>query len=148
MISLKIEITKISFRSKPIITAVDRAKVRYVTRAGAFIHSDARRSIRKRKRPAPPGRAPRSVKGTLKAFIKFAVDKRHPINVVVGPELLASQRDSQKTLELGGAVRREIFEKGGRQKRTVNYKARPYMGPAYEKTEPDLPGLFAKAFDK
>lgn len=148
MMSLKIEITKISFRSTPIIAAVDRAKVRYVTRAGAFIRSDARRSIRKRKRPAPPGRPPRSVKGTLKAFIKFAVDKRHPINVVVGPELLASQRDSQKTLELGGSVRREIFEKGGRQKRTVHYKARPYMGPAYDKTEPDLPGLFAGAFKK
>lgn len=148
MMKIKIDVSKISLSKSAVTTAVDKAKIRYVTRAGAFIRSDARRSIRKRKRPAPPGRPPRSVKGTLKAFIKFAVDKRHPINVVVGPELLASQRDSQKTLELGGSVRREIFEKGGRQQRTVNYKARPYMGPAYEKTEPDLPGLFAGAFNK
>ena len=145
---LKIELSRLRFSARPIVTAVDRAKIKYVTQAGAFIRKEARDSIRKRKKPAPPGRPPTNVKGTLKAFIKFAVDKRHPINVVVGPELLASQRDSQKTLELGGSVRREIFEKGGRQQRTVNYKARPYMGPAYEKTEPDLPGLFAGAFNK
>lgn len=148
MIAIKLTIAKISFKPQSVLNAVERAQVRYVSRAGAFIRSDARRSIRKRKRPAPAGKPPRSVTGTLKAFIKFAVDKRHPINVVVGPELLANQRDSQKTLELGGSVRRSVFERGGRNERTVFYKARPYMGPAYEKTEPDLPGLFATAFSK
>lgn len=148
MLKIRIDVTKITFSTRPILTAVDRAKIRYVTKAGAFIRSDARRSIRKRKRPAPPGKPPANRTGTLKHFIRFAVDKSHPISVVIGPELIASQRDSQKTLELGGSVKRDIFSKGGKRQSTVFYKPRPYMGPAYEKTEPDLPALFAAAFNK
>ncbi len=139
MIDMRIK--HLFFDRKAVIDSVDKAKRAVLSKAGAFIRTAARTSIRKRKRPSPPGSPPSSHTGLLKRIF-FGWD-RETGSVVVGPVRFNKPGMAPQALEHGGmsvVVRRR---KGRLVRRTVRIDARPYMGPALEKERPKLPRLWA-----
>jgi hypothetical protein len=121
--------------------AVDRAKRRSLSRAGAFIRQRARTSIRKRKRTSQPGQPPTSHTGLLRRFVLFGYDRRSD-SVVVGPVGFRRSR-APNVLEFGGRTTVAVGRRGrGKKKRTVRIAARPYMRPALEKERSQLPAVW------
>jgi phage gpG-like protein len=149
---------------------VDRAILRQLSKAGAFIRQRARSSIRKRKKASKPGKPPTNRKGLLRNNIVFVYDPDSR-SVVIGPTLLNMiffNGDGQPVkgtvpgvLEAGGQIsmlmryipylgkwvradlrsRRRLV---GNQlkRRTVTIAARPFMGPAFEAERPKFAQLF------
>jgi len=140
---IQFDIKHVFFDRKKVIDRTDRTTRRVLSRFGAFVRQTARRSIRKRKRISQPGKPPSSHVGLLKRRIFFGFD-RDKQSVVVGPAPI-NQRSPYpgvtvpELLEEGGRVRRR--EKGGTTE-VLHYKARPYMGPAFEKELPQLPAMW------
>lgn len=124
------------FDKAAVMQAVDKATRKALAKAGAFIRRDARRSIRTREGPAPPGQPPHSHKGHLKRFLFFAWDPASR-SVVVGPAALG-RANAPPLLEFGG--RTTIRTKKGRVQ--AHYEPRPFMNPALEKNRPLLPTLW------
>ena len=127
------------FDRKKVTRAVDKATRRVLSRFGAFVRTSARSSIRRRKNPSKPGQAPTNWTGLLKRFLffSFVPSKR---SVVIGPARLnKASKDAPELLEKGGAVKRRD-RKGKR--RSVRYRSRPYMGPAFRKEQKKLPKLW------
>jgi hypothetical protein len=115
--------------------AVDRAKIRQMSKAGSFVRRSARQSIRKSDASSAPGQAPKSHTGILKDFIFFQYDKSSD-SVVVGPARLNGRvtRDAPSVLEYGGHV--NIFGK------RRNIQPRPYMVPAFKENEAQIANIF------
>lgn len=133
-----------------------------LSRIGAYVRRTARSSIRRRKRPAPPGSPPSSHTDLLKQYIFFAYDP-DTANVVIGPELLDTGRDEDGKPERGTVP--ELLEHGGgmvviesevrpgywrrltrkerrgfrSRRRVVKIEPRPYMGPAIEANLKHIP---------
>ncbi|MFQ5733181.1 MAG: hypothetical protein ACE5KM_14670 [Planctomycetaceae bacterium] len=127
------------FDRKKVTSAVDKATRRVLSRFGAFVRTAARSSIRRRKSVSKPGQAPTNWTGLLKKFLffSFVPSKR---SVVIGPARInKSSKDAPELLEKGGTAKRR--DRNGRR-RTVRYRARPYMGPAFEKEQKQLPKLW------
>jgi len=122
MLGLK---STVRFDDRKVRRAKQRAALRYLYRAAAWLRLVAKRSIRKRKGPAPEGDPPHTQTKRLPRSLRYAVDPRHE-RAVIGPDY-AIIRD------VGGA-----HEHGGRF-RDETYEPRPFMGPALEKTEAKLP---------
>lgn len=143
MINVSFDVAKVQFNAKPVLSAKDRGTREALKKAGSFVRSDARRSMRERAKPAPPGKPPRVVKGQLKQFLFFVVDRAE--SVTIGPIKLR-QGGAPAILEYGGAktVRRRV--RGRRESVRVNYEPHPYMNPALEKNAPKVPDLFKNAF--
>ncbi len=129
------------FDTKKVSSKVDRMRIRELARAGGFVRTTAKRSIRKRKSSSLPGKPPSSHTGDLKKIF-FGYDRQSE-SVVVGPTKFKRGNDPE-TLEHGGTTyiyRRD--GKTGKMVRTkVRVKARPYMNPALVKTAPRFPGVF------
>jgi len=125
-----------------VIRAVDKAKRAVLSKAGAFIRTVARTSIRKRKGSAPPGSPPHSHVGMLRNFILFGYDRASD-SVVVGPAKLNKPTEAPRVLEHGGVTTATRFARGKLRKRRMRVAARPFMGPALEKERPRLPKLWA-----
>jgi hypothetical protein len=127
------------FDRQAVITAVDAAKRKVLSKAGAFIRTTAKTSIRQRKKSAPPGQPPHSHEGSLRRFIYFGYD-RAADSVVVGP---VGFKDSvaPNVLEYGGSSV-VVARRRGRKDRKVQIAARPFMWPAFEKERPRLPLLW------
>lgn len=127
------------FDRKSVISKVDAASRKVLSKFGAFVRRSAKSSIRKRKKPAPPGSPPSSHTGLLKKFIFFGYDP-DPGSVVIGPTRLnqKGRGEAPPLLEYGGKA---TLKRRGKRKRTT-YKARPYMGPAFEKEKPQLPAMW------
>ena len=127
------------FDAKAVTSRVDVATRRVLSRFGAFVRRTAKSSIRKRKRPAPPGNPPSSHTGLLKRFIFFGYEPRKR-SVVIGPALLTQRGrgEAPSLLEYGGTA---SLKRRGRR-RSVNYKPRPFMGPAMTKELPQLPSMW------
>jgi len=130
------------FDRQAVMSATDRGKRRFLNRAGATVRLVARRSIRKRKGISQPGSPPSSHAGGLKRGIMYGYDSARQ-TVVAGPVLYPSKKS-------GGTPVPELLERGGtvtrvdpktRKVKTLNYQARPTMGPALEKVQPKLPGM-------
>ncbi|MGI4815796.1 MAG: hypothetical protein ACRYGG_21010 [Janthinobacterium lividum] len=110
--------------------AAVQAKVKDGTRsalskAGAFVRTRAKTSIRKRKASSEPGSPPSSHTGLLRDRIFFGYDSARE-SVVVGPQLLNGNR---------GLPVPELLEQGGDVKRgkvQMHYAAHPFMRPALE----------------
>ena len=135
-------------------SAVDRAERRVLSRFGAFVRRTAKQSIRRRKRVSQPGKPPSSHSGELKRMIFFAYD---PIDrdVVVGPVRVvttAGGKGNRNRRSLGtlGDVRTvpALLETGGRVQRrtksgtrTLTYRPRPYMMPAFQKELAKMPDM-------
>ena len=82
--------------------AADTATRKVLSKAGAFIRTAAKSSIRKRKAISAPGQPPSSHTGLLKRFIFFGYDADRKI-VVVGPMRLNQKVGAApEALEHGG----------------------------------------------
>jgi len=142
MIDLRIK--SLFFDREKVVRAVDKAKRAVLSRAGAFIRTAARTSIRKRKGSAPPGSPPHSHVGLLRNFIFFGYDRQSD-SVVVGPAKLNRATEAPRVLEHGGTTTVTRFSRGRIRKRRVRVNARPFMGPALEKERQKLPKLWANS---
>ena len=147
-----------------VMRRVDRATRRNMMRFGGRTRTIARRSLRRRKRTSDPGQPPSihtSGNQNLK-FILFAYQSASQ-SILVGPLKFnggSRHRSSSKTVpelqEEGGsvavteqrfgkawlpvdAVPRRARGKGPTRRRTVNYPPRPFMQPAFKKSEESLP---------
>ena len=129
------------FDTKKVQSAVDAGTRKVLSRFGAYVRRTARRSIRKRKRPSRPGAPPSSHTGLLKRFIFFGYDPSKK-SVVIGPERLGNKGgDAPSLLEYGGTT--AIDTRKG--KRRARIEQRPYMGPAFEKEQHQLPQMWRDA---
>ena len=108
----------------------------YTRGVGAYVMTAARSSMRPGKKPAEPGRPPRTHarkggKSPLKHGIFFATE---PNAVIVGPVVLAGKTyqgvTGARLLEEGGT--RVVRWPGGRTKKQ-RYRKFPYMAPALKK---------------
>lgn len=133
------EIKRMFFDRQAVISKVDAATRRVLSRFGAFVRRSAKSSIRKRKKAAPPGQPPSSHTGLLKKFIFFGYDAARQ-SVVIGPTRLnqKGRGEAPPLLEYGGKA--TLVRRG--KKKHVTYQARPYMGPAFEKEKPQLPAMW------
>ena len=129
-------IKDVFFDRQAVISAVDAAKRKVLSKAGAFIRQTAKTSIRKRKGTSQPGQPPFSHEGSLRKFIYFGYD-RAADSVVVGPVGFKNST-APAVLEHGGAT---VVERRGKRS-AVKIAARPYMWPALEKERPKLPLLW------
>jgi len=133
------DIKRMFFDRQAVISKVDAATRRVLSKFGAFVRRSAKSSIRKRKKAAPPGQPPSSHTGLLKKFIFFGYDADRR-SVVIGPTRLnqKGRGEAPPLLEYGGKA---TLVRRGKKKR-VTYQARPYMGPAFEKEKPQLPAMW------
>lgn len=129
-----------------VMAAVDNAKRKVLSKAGAFIRTAARTSIRKRKGSAPPGAPPHSHEGSLRRLILFGYDKPND-SVVVGPVGFKNS-EAPNVLEYGGDTV-VLRRRGGKlTSQKVKIAPRPYMAPALEKERPKLPLLWRNSIKK
>ena len=130
------------FDSKKVMAATSRAERRVLSRFGAYVRRSARSSIRKRKKVSQPGRPPSSHTGLLKRFIYFAYDPSRKA-VVIGPTRLDRKSgEAPPALERGGRSEVASRRRGKRVIRSVRVRARPFMGPAFEREKPKLPAMW------
>lgn len=135
-----LEVKFSGFFDRPgVIAKVKDGTKSVLSRAGAFIRTRARSSIKKRKRSSEPGEPPSSHTGRLKDLIFFAYDKITE-SVVIGPLLFRKRTPVVPLLlELGGeATHWRTGEK-------TRYSAFPFMQPARDAEAPKFPGLFTNA---
>lgn len=85
--SFKIDPKKWFFDRALVQNKVDKARIKNLSKIGAFIRTRSRRSIRKRKGASQPGTPPHSHVGLLRDGILFAYDNENG-SVVVGPRKL------------------------------------------------------------
>ncbi len=138
-------IKKMFFDRKAVTGKVDRTTRKVLSRFGAFVRRAAKSSIRKRKRVSSPGQPPSSRSGLLKKFIFFGYEPTKR-NVVIGPAKLNQKiGDAPHALEHGGTSTVLQGLRGRRKKRRVKIKARPFMGPAFQKEKPKLPAMWASS---
>ena len=144
------------FDAPAIMSAVDRAAQRILSRFGSFVRRTARQSIRRPrkkrvgelsrsekikfretgKRPlasSKPGQPPRSPTGKLKNTILYWYDAVEQ-SVTIGPARLRAA-DNMGALEKGGRV-------AGTRGRGMTIRARPFMGPALAKELPKLDDMW------
>ncbi|HOI56114.1 MAG TPA: hypothetical protein PLP01_12750 [Phycisphaerae bacterium] len=133
------KITKLFFDKKAVRDKVDAGTRRVLSKFGAFVRRTARGSIRKRKKPSPPGTPPSSHVGLLKKFIFFGYEPAKR-SVVIGPVRLSQKGrgEAPHLLEYGGTG--TVQRKGKRRRAKI--RARPFMAPAAEKEHPKLPAMW------
>jgi hypothetical protein len=128
------------FDQAKVVAAVDKAKRKGFSKAGAYVRQRARQSIRRKKGSAPSGGPPHAHSGQIK-LIYFAWDQRTE-SVVVGPVLFAARRgpaQGAKLLEHGGEAQ---YQDGKGRPRRVRYRGNPFMRPAMMAELPKFAGLF------
>lgn len=141
MIGVKISDAKgLFFDRQSVLAPAQRAKQKALSKFGAFVRRDARRSIRKvgkKGNPAKPGQPPKSRTGLLKNHIYFLYDKQAD-SVIIGPAALNGRRQQTRVatdvLEIGGSVTRD-----GQQ---FVYAKHPYMQPAFNQQLPKAAAMF------
>lgn len=125
--------TSMFFDQPRVMARVKDGTKSMLSKAGAFIRTVARRSIRPRKDSALPGQPPSSHTGLLRDRIFFGYDTSTE-SLVVGPTLSKGQRPTApELLEFGG----KIFRRG----KMLFYRKFPFMAPALESEAPKFPGL-------
>jgi len=113
--------------------AAGAAARRNLSKAGAFVRTAARSSIRKRKAISASGPPPSSHTGLLRKFIFFGYDAARR-TVVVGPMRLNQKVGAApEALEHGGRSTVVGGRRGRRRKRRIRIAPRPFMGPAMQK---------------
>lgn len=133
------------FDTDRIKRAASAATRRNLSKAGAFVRTAARSSIRKRKAISAPGQPPSSHTGLLRKFIFFGYDAARK-TVVVGPMRLNQKIGAApEALEHGGPSTVVSGRRNRRRKRRIRIKARAFMGPAMQKELPKFHGLWANS---
>ena len=145
MLRIKTVSLDMFFDTDRVKRAADTATRKVLSKAGAFIRTAAKSSIRKRKAISAPGQPPSSHTGLLKKFIFFGYDANRK-TVVVGPMRLNQKIGAApEALEHGGASTVVSGRRGKRRKRRIRIAARPFMGPAMRQEMPKFPGLWANS---
>ena len=139
MITMRIK--GLFFDKKAVLSAVDKAKRAVLSKAGAFIRTTAKHSIRTKKGSAPPGKPPHSHEGSLRRLIYFGYDRASD-SVVIGP-VGFKRTTAPNVLEFGGKSEVKRRRRGKVVKTRATIQERPYMGPALEKERPNLPKRWA-----
>ena len=149
------------FDKQRITNPAEKAKLRNLSKFGAFVMRSARQSIKDRPGASAPGTPPHAhtvyetaQSGTTKsgkpkkpkkfypfrASILFGYDKAND-TTIVGPQFRAGSRRSPtvpQSLEFGGTA--SIQSRGKRV--SARFRPRPFMGPALAKELPKFVGLF------
>jgi len=120
--------------------AIDPARRRALSKAGAFVRQRAKTSMRRRRGTSRPGRPPFAHEGSLRRLILFGYDRRTE-SVVVGP-VGFRRGDVPNVLEFGGRTTVVRRRRGKRSRRRVCVAPRPYMRPALEKEAAKLPSVW------
>lgn len=156
------------FDREAVIGRIEKARLRMLSKAGAYVRTSARSSLRRRKKVSQPGGTPsvhsKDDYASLKNIL-FAYDDGRD-TVIVGPVGLDGWRDDKVVaesstapgvLEHGGQIGfRQVHERDGtwrtvsrivgKNRRTrihaVTLAPRPFMRPALEKNAPEFPGFF------
>jgi hypothetical protein len=145
MLRIKTVSLDMFFDTDRVKRAADTATRKVLSKAGAFIRTAAKSSIRKRKAISAPGQPPSSHTGLLKRFIFFGYDADRK-TVVVGPMRLNQKIGAApEALEHGGPSTVVSGLRGKRRKRRIRIAARPYMGPAMVKEMPKFQGIWAQS---
>ena len=144
MVGMRLQRAKgLFFDRQRVLSLVNRAERRVLSKFGAFVRQGARSSIRRRKRSSRPGQPPSSHTGLLKRNIFFVYEPVRS-SVVIGPiRLNQAVGDAPAALEHGG--RSQVVTGGRKGKRTirsVTIQPRPFMGPAFEREHPKLPQMW------
>lgn len=120
---------KYEWNVTPLVHMVDAKRERVFKRAGAYIRSDARHSIRVSKRNSKPGQPPLAKRRTFKNSIWFKGDV---VGVVTGPVRQAPANSTPHILEVGGwrrdmlwKIRKRWEEANGKRKKKPNTKKNP-----------------------
>lgn len=138
------------FDRQIVIDAIGRAAAKNLSRAGSFIRTSARSSLRRRKKISSPGEPPSVHAQDRVATLKNIWFVFDPANrsVVVGPlklngsRLEGSDRQTVPSLhEFGGTA--VVGQR--KRKRRAKYAPRPFMGPAMERELPKFAGLWANS---
>jgi hypothetical protein len=138
MIGIKLSDAKRLFFGRAAVTsAADRGTRKVLSKFGAFVRQTAKSSIRKRKAVSEPGQPPSSHTGLLKRNIYF-VFSPETRSVVIGPILVNQRTDAPRLLEHGDTV---VRRRRNRRVR-MTYEAQPFMGPAFEREQQQLPALW------
>lgn len=124
------------FDREAVTKAVSKATRGVLSKAGAYVRTAARSSIRTRKAISAPGDPPSSHTGTLKRSILFGYD-RSSESVVIGPTNFRAADGAT-----GGASRLELGGTTSRGGKVRHYAARPFMLPALEKEASKFPALW------
>ncbi len=101
-------------------------------RAAGYLRTDARRSIKKRKKKSAVGSPPSTQTKRLRDAMRFHVFRGEGKSII-GPS-------AQVVGEAGAAHEHGELYMGDR------YPQRPFMGPSLERTEPKLAGFFENTF--
>ncbi len=138
MIDMRIK--EMFFDRPAVLKAAGRARVKTLSKAGAFIRTRAKTSIRARKGSSPPGTPPHSHTHLLKRHIYFGYDRLSE-SVVAGPAKI-KKGQAPRSLELGLRSEVSAYRRGKKVQRTVGIRKRPYMLPALQKEKPNFPELW------
>jgi len=145
MLRMKTVSVDMFFSAERIKRAVDKATRDKLKKAGAYVRTAARSSIKDRKGAAKPGRPPSSHTGLLRHFIFFGYDKQRK-TVVVGPMRLNQKIGvAPEALEKGGRSMMLVGRRNKRRRKAIRIKPHPFMGPALEKEAPKFPDLWTNS---
>ncbi|MBP9024757.1 MAG: hypothetical protein KBH81_01275 [Phycisphaerae bacterium] len=138
---ITMQIKTLFFDKQTVLRAVDKAKRAVLSKAGAFIRTTAKHSIRTKKGSAPAGQPPHSHEGSLRRLIYFGYDPGSA-SVVIGP-LGFRKSTAPNVLEFGGKTEVRRRRRGKIVKTRAIIQEHPYMGPALQKERPNLPKRWA-----
>lgn len=141
--SLSIKVYAQSFFDKEAVQqAVGKASASVMGKQGGYVRKVAQNSIRRGKKTevSAPGQPPISHTGALKRFIYYALDRQSK-TVVVGPARLDKPGLATAALEYGGETTNAAGQRG-------RIRARPFMGPALEKSEQKVASFWKNAVSK
>lgn len=124
------EFKKTFFDPNAVLDPAVRVMRQKLSRYGAFVRTRAKSSIKKRKKPADPGKPPSSHAGTLKRLIFFGFEPSTQ-TVVVGPAKFENRHNYvvPEVLEKSGTV---VVVKPGKKPQAAHYRGNPFMQPAHE----------------
>lgn len=144
---------KTSFQSARVMSRTASVAMRALIRQAAFIRKVAKSSIRKpkgTKTQSDPGNPPYSHTGLLRQHIYFDAD-RVAGAVLVGPAKLNNVRQFQapppQVLEEGGVIKGQFVRSSSPSARRYETRIapRPYMRPAFEKSQKRLKDFWQQA---
>ncbi len=130
------------FDKKAIVRATDAATRRSLSKAGAFVRTAARSSIRRRKAVSSPGSPPSSHTGLQRRWVFLGYGRGRRTDVIGPMKLNRKVGNAPEALEHGGASIVVDGLRRRRRKRRVRIAARPYRAPALAKEAPKLPKLW------
>lgn len=168
MIGVTYQLKDFFFDRMKVQAQLDKQRLKFLNRAGGFVRKVARNSMRRRKKPSPPGTPPSAHSTDKVATLKnilYGYDPQRE-SVIVGPVKLNQKMYFNGRLQAGSVpalhehggragVREKLVGKEwrpvGRRKprpgqpvrvRTATYPARPFMAPALEKAASKFPALW------